>query len=105
LVSKSIESGQHFTKPPARYTEAKLIKTMEELGIGRPSTYAAIMDNIKNRGYVNVEEKKFKPTEIGLEVTDKLQVYFSHIINVEYTNPGLDLHRGCSIMVESVMYM
>lgn len=85
VVSESIEKEQHFTQPPARYTEAKLIKTLEELGIGRPSTYAKIIDNIKGRGYVNIEEKKFKPTEIGIEVTDKLQVYFDHIINVEYT--------------------
>ncbi len=85
IVSNDITSIQHFTQPPARYTEAKLIKEMDELGIGRPSTYATIMDNIKNRGYVNVVEKKFVPTEIGFEVTDKLQEYFSHLINVEYT--------------------
>lgn len=85
IVSNDITTDQHFTQPPARYTEAKLIKEMDELGIGRPSTYATIMDNIKNRGYVNLTEKKFIPTEIGFEVTDKLQEYFNHIINVEYT--------------------
>ncbi len=85
IVSNDITKDQHFTQPPARYTEAKLIKEMDELGIGRPSTYATIMDNIKNRGYVNLVEKKFVPTEIGFEVTDKLQEYFNHIINVEYT--------------------
>ena len=58
---------------------------MEELGIGRPSTYATIMSNIKDRGYVTVEDKKFVPTQIGFEVTDKLQEYFSNIINVKYT--------------------
>lgn len=78
-------SEQHFTKPPARYTEAKLIKEMEDLGIGRPSTYAKTIDTIKERGYVKVEEKKFVPTEIGIETTDKLQEFFSDIINVEYT--------------------
>ena len=85
IVSNSITKEQHFTKPPSRYTEAKLIKEMEELGIGRPSTYAKTMDNIKSRGYVNVVEKKFIPTEIGIEITDKLQQSFSHLINVEYT--------------------
>lgn len=85
LVSTEILKEQHFTKPPARYTEAKLIKEMEELGIGRPSTYAKTMDNIKTRGYVNIVDKKFVPTEIGIEITDKLQQSFNHIINVEYT--------------------
>lgn len=85
VESKEITTEQHFTKPKPRYTEAKLIKEMEELGIGRPSTYATIMDNIKTRGYVNLEEKKFVPTEIGIEVTDKLQTCFDHLINVKYT--------------------
>ena len=58
---------------------------MEELGIGRPSTYAKTMDTIKSRGYVNIIEKKFIPTDIGIEITDKLQEHFSHIINVKYT--------------------
>ena len=94
MVSKEITKEQHFTQPPARYTEAKLVKAMEELGIGRPSTYATIMGNIKDRGYVNIEEKKFVPTEIGFEVTDKLQEFFSHIINVEYTaNMETDLDK------------
>ena len=85
LVSKEIEKEQHFTNPPARYTEAKLIKEMEELGIGRPSTYATTMDIIKKRGYANLAEKKFVPTETGIEITDKLQEFFSHLINVKYT--------------------
>lgn len=76
---------QHYTKPPARYTEAKLIKELEELGIGRPSTYATIMDTIRERGYVKMEEKKFVPTDIGVETTNKLQEFFSDLINVEYT--------------------
>ena len=83
--ANDIESTQHFTKPPSRYTEAKLIKEMEELGIGRPSTYATTMDIIKKRGYVVIEDKKFVPTKIGIEITDKLQQHFSHLINVEYT--------------------
>lgn len=85
IESKDIIKEQHFTKPKPRYTEAKLIKEMEELGIGRPSTYATILDNIKTRGYVLMQEKKFVPTEIGVEVTDKLQQSFSHLINVKYT--------------------
>lgn len=85
LKSNDIEKEQHFTNPPARYTEAKLIKEMEELGIGRPSTYAQTMTVIKERGYVDVIEKKFVPTKVGIEVTDKLQEAFSDIINVKYT--------------------
>ena len=85
VVSNSIEKEQHFTQPPARYTEAKLVETMEKLGIGRPSTYATIMSNIKDRGYVNIVDKKFYPTDIGIEVTDRLQEYFSGLINVKYT--------------------
>lgn len=85
VKSNNIEKEQHFTEPPSRYTEPKLVAAMEELGIGRPSTYAQIVDNIKTRGYVDVKDKKFIPTEIGVEVTKKLQEFFSHIINVEYT--------------------
>ena len=94
LVSKSIEHEQHFTKPPARYTEAKLIKEMEELGIGRPSTYATTMDILKKRNYAILEDKKFVPTEVGIEITDKLQQCFSHLINVKYTaNMETDLDK------------
>ena len=85
LKANDVEEKQHFTQPPSRYTEAKLIKEMEELGIGRPSTYAKTMDTIKERDYVIVEDKKFVPTEIGMETTDKLQEFFSELINVEYT--------------------
>jgi len=86
LISNDVESSQHFTNPPARYTEDKLIKEMEELGIGRPSTYATIIDTLKSRSYVNLVEKKFVPTDVGIETTDKLQEFFSNIINVEYTS-------------------
>ncbi|MDD3392269.1 MAG: type I DNA topoisomerase [Bacilli bacterium] len=85
IVANEIVKEQHFTKPPARYTEAKLIEEMEKLGIGRPSTYAKTMDTLKTRGYVELVDKKFKPTDIGTEITDKLQEYFSHLINVKYT--------------------
>ena len=85
LNTDIINMDEHFTKPKSRYTEAKLIKELEELGIGRPSTYATIMSNIRERGYVEVIDKKFAPTEIGILVTDKLQEFFSNIINVKYT--------------------
>ena len=85
LVANTIEYTSHTTKPPARYTESKLIKEMEELGIGRQSTYAKTIDTIEERGYVKVIDKKFIPTEVGIETTDKLQEFFKDIINVEYT--------------------
>lgn len=85
LESKKVEKTQHFTKPPARYSEAKLIKEMEELGIGRPSTYAMIIDTIQTRGYVELVDKAFKPTETGILTSDRLTQYFNNIINVEYT--------------------
>ena len=85
VIANSIDKSLHHTKPPARYTEAKLIKELEEKGIGRPSTYAKIIDTLKVRNYVNVVDKKFVPTTIGVEITDKLQEGFSSIINVDYT--------------------
>lgn len=85
VIADKIEKFQHFTKPAPRYTEASLIKEMESLGIGRPSTYATIMKTILDRGYVRLEDKKFYPTDIGFLTTDKLQEFFSNIVNVEYT--------------------
>ena len=85
IVSDEITKTQHFTKPPARFTESSLIKELESLGIGRPSTYATIISTIKDRGYVTLEDKKFIPTEVGFETTDKLQEFFSSIVNVKYT--------------------
>ncbi|MEG0592471.1 MAG: type I DNA topoisomerase [Coprobacillus sp.] len=85
LISQDIQKTQHFTKPPARYSEAKLIKELEELGVGRPSTYASIIDTIQTRDYVEVIDKAFKPTESGTLTNDKLVEYFDSIINVEYT--------------------
>lgn len=85
IIAEDILKEQHFTKPAVRYTEASLIKELESLGIGRPSTYAKILETIKERAYVQVKEKKFYPTEIGFETTDKLQEFFSNIINVKYT--------------------
>ena len=85
LSTKDVETSQKFTKPPARYTEATLIEEMEKLGIGRPSTYAQTMKTIKQRDYVTTKDKRFIPTETGIEVTDKLQEFFSSLINVKYT--------------------
>lgn len=85
LLSQDIKKSQHFTKPPARYSEAKLIKELEELGIGRPSTYASIIDTIVTRQYVETVDKAFKPTESGILTNDKLVQFFDSIINVEYT--------------------
>lgn len=85
LLSKDIKKSQHFTKPPARYTEAKLIRELEELGIGRPSTYASIIDTIVTRRYVEMVDRTFKPTESGILTNNQLVAYFDSIINVEYT--------------------
>ena len=85
VVASEINKYQHFTKPASRYTESSLIKELESLGIGRPSTYATIITTLKDHDYVKVDEKKFIPTEMGMETTDKLQEYFSDIINVKYT--------------------
>ncbi|KUK10554.1 MAG: DNA topoisomerase [Clostridia bacterium 41_269] len=85
LEVKKLEPKKHFTQPPPRYTEASLVKTLEDLGIGRPSTYAPIIDTILTRGYVVKEDKYFVPTELGAVVTDLLEKYFSDIIDVEFT--------------------
>ncbi len=76
---------QHFTSPPPRYTEASLVKTLEEKGIGRPSTYAPILSTIVDRQYVTREEKKMLPTELGIAVTDFLVQYFSDILDLPFT--------------------
>ncbi|WAA13612.1 type I DNA topoisomerase [Fervidibacillus halotolerans] len=76
---------QHFTQPPPRYTEARLVKTLEELGIGRPSTYAPILDTIQRRGYVTLDKKRFVPTELGRIVIELISEFFPEIIDVEFT--------------------
>lgn len=80
-----ITPTQHFTSPPARYTEARLIKEMEELGIGRPSTYSQTISILKTRKYVHLKEKKFEPTEQGILTIEKLEEFFEKIISVDYT--------------------
>ncbi len=76
---------QHFTQPPPRYSEARLVKAMEELGIGRPSTYAPTIDTIQKRGYVLLQEKRFVPTELGEIVVDLLKEFFPTIVDVDFT--------------------
>lgn len=76
---------QHFTEPPPRYTEARLVKTMEELGIGRPSTYAPTIDTIQKRGYVKLDQKRFIPTELGKLVIEMVEEFFQEQIKVEFT--------------------
>lgn len=85
LTLDKLEDKQHFTQPPARYSEAMLIKTLEELGIGRPSTYAPIIDTILSRYYVVREEKQLYPTELGELVVDLMKDYFADIIDIEFT--------------------
>ncbi len=85
LKLKSITPDQHFTQPPPRYNEASLVKTLEEKGIGRPSTYSPIIETIRSRGYVIMENKAFVPTELGKVVIDLLQEHFPEIIDVEFT--------------------
>lgn len=85
LYLKSCTMKQHFTEPPARYTEASLIKELEKNGIGRPSTYATIVDTLKIRGYVKLKERKFYITELGKKVTEILLGYFPEIVDKSYT--------------------
>ena len=85
LKLKELSGNQHFTQPPARYTEASLIKTLEETGVGRPSTYASILSTITQREYVVREQKQIKPTELGEATTNLLKEKFPKIVNVKFT--------------------
>ncbi|RSK27017.1 type I DNA topoisomerase [Bacillus sp. HMF5848] len=85
VLKKDIEPKQHFTQPPPRYTEARLVRTLEELGIGRPSTYAPTLDTIQKRGYVALDNKRFVPTELGEIVIELILEFFPEILNVEFT--------------------
>lgn len=85
VTATKIEPAQHFTQPPPRYTEARLVKTLEELKIGRPSTYAPTIDTIQKRNYVKLESKRFIPTELGEIVYEQVKEYFPEIIDVEFT--------------------
>nr|WP_255620725.1 type I DNA topoisomerase [Salinicoccus sp. RF5] len=85
VKSDKIDPNQHFTQPPPRYTEARLVKTLEEQGIGRPSTYAPTLDTIQKRNYVKIDQKRFIPTELGEIVNQSVTQYFPDIIEVEFT--------------------
>ncbi|MBD8031740.1 MULTISPECIES: type I DNA topoisomerase [Solibacillus] len=85
VKSLEIEPKQHFTQPPPRYSEARLVKSLEELGIGRPSTYAPTLDTIQKRGYVQLDAKRFVPTELGEIVHQATLEFFPEIINIEFT--------------------
>ncbi|WP_138751599.1 type I DNA topoisomerase [Paenibacillus sinopodophylli] len=85
MSSESIDPKQHFTQPPPRFTEARLVKTLEELGIGRPSTYAPTLETIQKRGYIAMEEKKFMPTELGDLVIQLMEEFFPEILDAEFT--------------------
>jgi DNA topoisomerase I len=85
IVYKDIDPKQHYTQPPPRYTEARLVRTLEELGIGRPSTYAPTLDTVQKRGYVTLDNKRFIPTELGEIVTELMLEFFPEILDVEFT--------------------
>ena len=85
LKLKKLEPKQHFTEPPPRYTEATLVKALEEKGIGRPSTYSPIISTIQDRNYVVKDKKLFIPTELGEKVTELMREYFANIVNEEFT--------------------
>ena len=85
VIATNIDPAQHFTQPPPRYTEARLVKTLEELKIGRPSTYAPTIDTIQKRNYVKSESKRFVPTELGEIVHEQVKDYFPEIIDVDFT--------------------
>ncbi|KYP82143.1 type I DNA topoisomerase [Ferroacidibacillus organovorans] len=81
----TLKEEQHFTQPPPRFSEARLVKSMEELGIGRPSTYAPTIETIQKRGYVLLQEKRFVPTELGELVIDLLKEFFPTIVDADFT--------------------
>ncbi|KUP07099.1 DNA topoisomerase I [Bacillus coahuilensis p1.1.43] len=85
IEEHQLDPKQHFTQPPPRFTEARLVKTLEELGIGRPSTYAPTLDTIQKRGYVSLDNKRFVPTELGTIVHEIMNEFFPDIINAEFT--------------------
>ena len=85
ITVSAVSTDQHFTQPPSRFTEASLVRTLEENGIGRPSTYAPTITTIISRGYVSREKKRLFPTELGIMVTEMMEKYFSRIVDTEFT--------------------
>lgn len=101
LILNDIIPNQHFTQPPPRYTEASLIKTLEELGIGRPSTFSPTISTILAREYVVLDKKSFMPTELGILVNDLLIEYFKDIVNEEFT---AELEEGLDEIAEGELH-
>ena len=85
LELERLKPAQHFTKPPARYTEASLVKELEKRGIGRPSTYAAIIGTIQDRGYVTVDRRRFYAQKMGDIVTERLVESFTELMDYDFT--------------------
>ena len=85
LALKDVQSAQHFTEPPPRYSEATLVKALEEFGIGRPSTYASIISTLRNREYVEMDNRRFIPTDVGRVVNRFLTQFFSQYVDYEFT--------------------
>ena len=85
LAAREIAPEQHFTQPPPRYTEASLVRALEERGIGRPSTYAPTIETIKRRGYVTSGDRRLTPSEIGFMVNDMLVEYFPDVVDIDFT--------------------
>src|SRR5690625_2434864 len=104
VQSKELVPNQHFTQPPARYTEATLVGTLEKQGIGRPSTYAPTLDTIQRRGYVSLQKRRFVPTELGEIVIEILDEYFPEITNVRSEEHTSELqsrgHLVCRLLLE-----
>src|SRR5436189_179973 len=85
MVARTVKPEQHFTEPPPRYSEASLVKKLEELGIGRPSTYASTLQVLRDREYVRMEQKRFVPEDKGRLVTAFLENFFEHYVEYEFT--------------------
>src|SRR5207237_9546346 len=85
LQKRKIDASQHFTEPPPRYSEASLVKRMEELGIGRPSTYASILQVLKDRGYIRIDKKRLHPEDKGRVLTAFLESFFARYVEYDFT--------------------
>ena len=103
LRKERIEASQHFTEPPPRYTEASLVKALEENGIGRPSTYASIIGKIQERGYVTLNARRFYAEKIGELVTDRLVENFDNLLDFGFTAHFEDLHRPLLVALAAVV--
>src|SRR3546814_4598312 len=101
-AKKSVSADQHFTQPPPRYSEASLVKKLEELGIGRPSTYASTLQTLKDRDYVRIEKNRFFAEESGRLVTAFLERFFERYVSYDFT-AGLDRSDEHTSALQSLM--